>query len=492
MLWIIVLWALLGQSCANIVPPSGGKKDVTPPVLFSETPGDSALNKDVYKITLSFNKFMEVHGLDKNMTTSPLLPTRPTVTALGKKVIIELPDSSLRPNTTYRIALGNALTDNREQTPYQNFTYLFSTGSYFDSLRLKGIALDAATGMPDTSATIFLYPAGKSDSAVFRDKPVYIQKVGTDGTFAFENLPDKPFKAFAVSDKDNNYQYTPGQEKVDFYDSLARPAAQQAKDIRFALFTEKSADSSATEPTVITNGKNRFGPSKKEKEKEQNRTPFRVLVDTTHKSGGTVDLAQPLKITLYRPLSGIDSSRVYLSYDDKGIEVEASYHLTIDSGQIFINTQWQPDKTYTLRLIKAWAKDTSGQELAPGKYIFHTKTLNDYATLNINVDTAYIGRQYLLMLLKDGKSIWQKAAITGKLSVPLLSPGDYTLRLVVDGNENGQWDTGDLLKRRHAEKVIPYKGKILLKEGWINDVDFKDNREADKASNKEKRFSEHQ
>lgn len=486
----LVLWALFGQGCANIVPPSGGEKDITAPVLLSETPGDSALNKDVYKITLTFNKFMEVHDLAKNIVTSPLLPIQPTVTAFARKVIITLPDSSLQPNTTYRIALGNALTDNREQTPYKNFTYLFSTGSYFDSLQLKGYAWDAATGLPDTSATIFLYAADKSDSAVFRDKPLYIQKVGADGHFIFENLPDKPFRAFAVSDKDNNHVYTTAQEKIDFSDSLVRPAAQPEKTIQFSLFTEKSNDSTATATPTPSNSKDRFSTSRKEKEKTQNKLAFRVMADTVRKTTGTADLAQPLKIALFQPLSTIDSNRIYLSYDDKGIDVEAPHHLTIDSSQILINLQWQADKTYTLRLIKGWAKDTSGQELAPGKYIFHTKSLNEYATLNINVDSVYVGSQFLIMLYKEGKTVWQKAATTNKFSIPLLSPGDYTLRLVEDSNGNGQWDTGDLLKRRHAEKVIPYKGKILLKEGWVNDVDIKYNPEPSGPSTKENRFSE--
>ena len=486
----LVLWALFGQSCANIVPPSGGEKDVTPPVLLSETPGDSALNKSVYKITLTFNKFMEVHDLDKNIVTSPLLPITPTVTAFGRKVIIKLPDSSLQPNTTYRIALGNALTDNREQTPYKNFTYLFSTGSYFDSLKLQGNVLDAATGLPDTSATIFLYPADKSDSAVFRDKPLYIQKVGSDGRFIFENLPDKPFKAFAVGDKDNNHVYTPVQETIDFSDSLVRPAGQAEKAIQFSLFTEISGDSTANAAPQASTGKDRFATSRKQKEKAQNKLAFRVMADTVHKTTGTVDLAQPLKIALFRPLSAIDSSRIYLSYDDKGIDVEAPHYLTVDSSEILIHTKWQADKTYTLRLIKGWAKDTSGQELPPGKYIFHTKSLNEYATLNINVDSVYVGPKYLLMLFKNTDIVWQKAVTTGSLTIPLLSPGDYILRLVMDDNENGKWDTGDMLQRRHAEKVIPYKGKILLKEGWVNDVDIKYNTEPiNDASAKEKRFS---
>src|SRR5690606_25073935 len=115
---------------------------------------------------------------------------------------------------------------------------------------------------------------------------------------------------------------------------------------------------------------------------------------------------------LYRPLSAVDSNRIYLSYDDNGIEVEAPHHLLVDSSQVAIFTEWQPDKSYTLRLIKAWAKDTSGQELSPGKYTFRTKSLNNYATLNISVDSGYVGAKYLLMLFNDkaDKAIWQKSA----------------------------------------------------------------------------------
>lgn len=459
------------SGCASIVPPSGGEKDLTPPVLLSEKPGDSVINQFVYKITLHFNKFMEVHDLEKNLAISPLLSMAPTVTAYAKVVEIKLPDSSLMPNTTYRIALGNALTDNRERTPYKDYVYLFSTGSYFDSLRLQGKVMDAATGFPDSSATIFLYPAEKEDSAVLRERPAYISKVDAEGYFTFENLPEKAFRVFAVTDKDNNHIYSPDQEKMDFLDSLVMPSAMPDEMIHLAVFQPEFSDSLKEEDQSSLSGKNRF--ASRSRKKSTPKIAYHVEVDTVNKKTGTFDLAKPLRIALFRQLKQIDSGKIYMSYEDREIEVEALRSLKVDSTEILINTEWLPNKIYTLRLVKGWAKDTSGAELPPGKFIFRTRSLEDYATLNINLDSTLVGRKYLLVLSKDKEEIWKKPALNNKITLPLLSPGNYTLKLIFDDNENGLWDTGDFFARRHAEKVLPYKGEILLKAGWVNDIDFK-------------------
>lgn len=480
-----LLIGLLFQSCANIVPPSGGEKDVTEPKLLSESPKDSTLNKEVYKISLYFNKFMEVHNLEKEMSTSPLLPIMPTITAYGKKVEIVLPDSSLKANTTYQIILGNALTDNREQTPYKDFDFIFSTGSYFDSLKVKGMVTDAATGLPDSSATIFLYPAEKSDSAILKERPEYVRKVKSDGSFELFNLPQRAFKVFAVSDKDNNYIFSPATEKIDFWDTVVVPLASPDTSLHFRIFKEKDVDTSELEKSVDSDKVDRFSPGVKEK--VSIKTAYRVMVDTVHHETRTFDILQPLKILLGHPLSSLDTNRINLSYLEDSVEINVPTIFVKDSSEILVKADWQPDKLHTLSLKIGWAKDTANTELKPGKFRFHTKSLSDYATLNINVDSAYTGLHYLVVLLKEAKVVWQHPASSSKLNIKLLPPGEYTLRLVIDENENGQWDTGDLFEHQHAEEVIPYKGKIMLKAGWVNDVDFK--KSLPDKDEKAKRFS---
>jgi hypothetical protein len=47
-----------------------------------------------------------------------------------------------------------------------------------------------------------------------------------------------------------------------------------------------------------------------------------------------------------------------------------------------------------------------------------------------------------------------------------LKPGDYYVRMFVDENGNGKWDTGNLAKRRQPEEVFYYPKKLTLMANW--------------------------
>lgn len=481
-----ILGLFLLQGCANIVPPEGGKKDETPPVLLAINPGDSALNASISKIELRFNKYMEVHDLEKHMQISPFLDINPTVIAYGKRVEIKITDT-LRPNTTYRLTLGNALVDNREATPFKNFVYVFSTGAYFDSLQLKGRVFDAATGMPDTAAVLMLYPAGDNDSAVVRHKPLYAVKVNAAGNFSFQFLPEKPFRIYALQDANSNYLYDMGQEKIGFLGETVVPS-MQPDTLVFPVFKEW-VDTAAltvndTAKKAIASDTAKKGPlSFKDRSSSvsarnaavrnaKNNIGYRVVADTSNPRTRTFELTQPLTIEVYKELAHLDTGKVYLSYDNGGIEVEAVQQLKTEQGDIKIHTQWQSDKLYTLRLVKGWAKDTSGAELPPGKYFFRTKQTEDYGTIRIHIGREYLNDSLVLYVYKAADSIYQKPIKDSVVTLSLLQPGEYGMRLIVDANKNGKWDEGSLFKKIQPEKVIPYSGAITLKAGWESDIDF--------------------
>lgn len=122
--------------CANILPPSGGDKDTTAPRLLSIKPADSGRNVFPKKITLRFDEYVVVADAATQIRISPLLAQSISAEADLRTVTLTLPDTLLRPNTTYRIRLGTAVRDLHEDNPFRDYTYTFSTGSYFDSLTL--------------------------------------------------------------------------------------------------------------------------------------------------------------------------------------------------------------------------------------------------------------------------------------------------------------------------------------------------------------------
>lgn len=489
LLTLLAFVILIMTGCANMVPPSGGATDTAAPILLVISPLDSALNARPTKIELRFNKFMVVKDLEKNLELSPILSVSPTVTANGRKVTIKLTDSVLEENTTYRIGLGEALTDNRENTPYKNFVYVFSTGPYFDSLELHGKVFDAQTGKSDTATLIALYAATENDTAVMRKKPRYITRVDGSGNFSFKSLPKKDFRIYAVQDGNNNYIYDYGEEKIGFLDYNVTPSLEKDSNYVFYTFKEirdtavvvnnldsAAVDSLAKKATTLAEGREarrRSFSSMKMSKLSKTNMGYLVEADTSDLKKRSFDIRSDLTIQKTTEIVTLDSSKVYLSYDNNGIEVEAIQKLYVDSEKIKISTQWLYDKVYTLRLVKGWAKDSAGNELVPGKYKFRTKGEPDYGGLILHLDQSYVSDSLVLNVYKGTDSLIYTKKITDSIvTLKLLDPGDYNARIIVDNNKNGKWDPGVLLKHQQPEKVINYPTSIVLKAGWDNEIDF--------------------
>ncbi|MNS67167.1 hypothetical protein D3C72_1004120 [compost metagenome] len=58
------------------------------------------------------------------------------------------------------------------------------------------------------------------------------------------------------------------------------------------------------------------------------------------------------------------------------------------------------------------------------------------------------------------------------VTLTLLDPGKYTIRIIADGNKNGIWDPGDFWKKLQPEMIFPHQTTVDLKPGWENDIDF--------------------
>lgn len=470
--WVsLSIWALIQFSCANIVPPSGGEKDTTPPRLLSMTPKDSLLNQRVSKIVLRFNKFIEINNLQKNMVLSPLLEIPPMVTVNGKTLTIKIADSLLKENTTYHISLGNAITDNREKTPYENFSFTFSTGPHFDSLSIKGQVVDVLTGNADTGISVQLYPESFNDSLLYVKKPLYATRTDASGNFAFNNLPQQRFKIYAIADTDDNKLFNRDLEKIGFLDSAVMAGVNDSSLvpllIRVALMDKKvtaSKDSGVSERVPYIG---------RQTNKAKNARQYAVMVDTTNKEKGAQDLTKPLGIRLNAVIQSIDTAKIFLSYVEKGgIEAEAQSHISSDSASLYVQHKWKGDTRYILRLIKGWATDTSGAELEPGRYEFLTKAESEYAKLQIQVPDSLLSERHLL-LVKNGKdTVWFQPISSGVIDLERLNAGTAQMLIIVDENANGKWDGGDVFAKIHPEHIIHHERDVMLKAGWEHEESF--------------------
>jgi len=129
-------------ACANIVPPNGGPKDVIPPRALKSEPANRTSRFKNKQIKIVFDEYVQLKNLNTELMISPPMNEPPQVTVRGKSLIIKIEDT-LKTHTTYNMYFGNAIADITESNSLSNFSYVFSTGEFVDSMRVKGYIYDA-------------------------------------------------------------------------------------------------------------------------------------------------------------------------------------------------------------------------------------------------------------------------------------------------------------------------------------------------------------
>ncbi|MFL5752590.1 MAG: Ig-like domain-containing protein [Bacteroidia bacterium] len=201
--------ALLLTGCAQIVPLSGGDKDVQAPGALEFIPANRALQVSTKTMLIEFDEYIQLRDLQSQLIVTPQLKELPEVNVKGKSLAIHFKEA-LQPNTTYYMNFGNAITDLHEGNAVKGFEYVFSTGPQIDTLMLRGKLTEAFTLLPVKDAFVLLYPNG-TDSSVFKDKPAYLGKSESDGTYSVHYVKPGSYKIVALRDNNKNFVYDPGE-----------------------------------------------------------------------------------------------------------------------------------------------------------------------------------------------------------------------------------------------------------------------------------------
>lgn len=466
-----LLLSMCWLGCANIGYLDGGEKDTQGPYLIKAVPQDSSLNIKPKKIEFYFDEYIQVSDVSTEVKISPLLPYPHTMLVTGKKAVLSVPDSVLLPNTTYTISFGSAIKDIREGNAFQNYTYRFSTGQYFDSLKLNGKVLQARTGLPLDAASVLLYAVDTIKHPVLKKKPLYITTTNIQGVFTFEGLPLKEFKIYALKESNNNYQFDAVDEEVAFYEKVVLPNQQDSTDINLFSYKKNIEDTSL----VTTSNSGKFGNSQLDNRGEKKDFAFNINVDTSNRQKGTFDLNDTLKITFNKKPFNINSERITLTQTINDIEEDLNPSIVIDThlnGQIKIIEQLKPNSIYTLRLLTNLITDSSGNSPLASKYTFRTMREEDYGSITCVLPKDSLQQQIIMEVYKDDQLVKSSLMKDSSVTFNRLKPGKYAALFIVDKNKNGHWDPGDMEKDQLPERVYRFPVTIDLKAGWTQIMDF--------------------
>lgn len=212
-------------ACARVgTAPTGGPKDLAPPVLLKALPQEGSTGFGAKEITLDFDEYIVLKNTDK-IVTSPAI-SQISYQANLKRLFIRIEDT-LRENQTYSINFKDAIGDLHESTPLRDYTYYFSTGSSIDSGRLMGQVLDAFSLAPVKEASVMLY-AGLPQEYPLTTPPDYIAVTDTAGIFSLQYIKEGCYYVLAGSDENHNYLIEPTEEKTAFASDCWQTASLKA------------------------------------------------------------------------------------------------------------------------------------------------------------------------------------------------------------------------------------------------------------------------
>lgn len=507
---------ILLASCAQIVAPTGGAKDTTPPIVEKEVPSNKTTNFDSDKITIKFDEYIQVKDAEEQIVISPPMSEKPIFTVSGKSLIVQLM-GKLKPGVTYTINFGNSIADNHESNVLGNYSYVFSTGPVIDTLSITGSIKQAFDLKTEKGLSVCLYPIDSfTDSTIFKQRPQYFTKTNEAGFFTLPNLPNATFKMIVFKDDNKNLKYD-ASELIAFYDQSVKTADTLGLT-PFFYFTPNTysinrlIDTFSREPGRFTfvvykpNGVI-IKPSvtvpfqtffKKGKDNIDTITLFSaswktdsVLFNYHTPQYDSVVLVKPRKISkvgklelvLKKDIELNDSFLITLNHPFDIFYTDTSrFTLKEDSillKPVVISSQnkehiklYYPlkEKTrYSLTLNDSAIKDIYGNFSKADKLLFTSKGIKDYSTLALSVIHPNDKHQYILQLIDEGETkVIKEYTITQNTTINLdyILPAKYRVKLIRDINSNGIWDNGDYMAHKQPERVFYYPEVLTLRAYW--------------------------
>lgn len=224
-----LLLALIGAaiySCANMALPTGGAYDIDPPKVIKATPDFNTLEVKKRKIVIEFDENIKIEKPNEKVIITPPQQNMPIIKSIGKKAVVELQDD-LIDDITYTIDFTDAIVDNNEGNPLENFSLSFSTGKHIDTLMISGRVLTAENLEPVSGIYVGLH--SDLTDTVFTNQPFRrIGRTDSRGRFSVKGVAEGKYKIYALNDKNRDFKYDNPQEDIAFIDSIFIPSFEPA------------------------------------------------------------------------------------------------------------------------------------------------------------------------------------------------------------------------------------------------------------------------
>ena len=523
--YISFLLVFLMLSCAKRGSITGGLKDTLAPVLKYSSPKNMSTNFEGDEIILGFDEYVKLKNLNKQLIISPPMKHEPLIlpTTASKVITIKIKDT-LQPNTTYSFNFGQSIADNNEGNAINQFKYIFSTGSYIDSLSISGQIKDAYEKNVDNFVSVMLYEVNDTfkDSVIYKQSPRYITNtLDSLRTFKLENLKAGKYLLVALKDKGGNNRYNPKDDKIGFlkhYITVPNDTVFELELFKevLPLKTFKPIQASGNRLYLPYEGKQNFKESKPKIVLKHNNEVLETIVtafpkkdslqvwykplkadslsmevsrDTYNKrfsfkvkdlkkdtlnitavQNGVINFRDRFTLESATPLVKFDKSKMTLVNKDS-VAVDFTTEYDEFEQKLYVDFKKEPVDKYNMTFFPGALTDFYEKTNDTLAFKLTTKEHADYGNLVLNLRNVKRFPIIVEITNKKGDIVLASAYSEGstKITFDLLQPESFTLRITYDDNKNKRYDAGSFLSKTYAEEVFYYQKEVDVRTNW--DVD---------------------
>ncbi len=509
---LVIGWfaAILLVGCAQVGQISGGEQDKTAPrpVESASTPANGTTFFSGKEVRLTFDEFVQLNSPQQTMT---IVPKHANLKArISKKTVVINWEEDLEPNTTYVISLNGTVKDVAEGND-SLLQVVFSTGAIVDSLSFTGKVNNGFTNKPEKDLMVGLFT---SDDSL---EPVYFTKTQADGAFAFNYLKSGIYSVFAFEDKNSDgkrqaserlaFRYEPLQLDSSAVDTIPLRLfePQQKPQLRNAKFNSPGSvvvgssvplegvsfringqSISVDKRSLIKKDSIQlFYPVSGESELEIIATASEWQDTLTLRVTEKEKLAK-LKVKPLAMTTGVGPHEqlafqvtdLIQSIDTNAIKCidittknRVPFSLSFRKDTVIFTLDRSGKKSIKWQFGQAAFKGEAGTINDSVSYTIPLKIAREYGNLLVKTNGFPVYTKF--ELLKENKVVREIVNnANGELRVNFLDPGEYTIRAIDDANQNGSWDTGNVVLRIQPETVRYFTNPIRIRSNWDVEVEL--------------------
>lgn len=219
---------------------------------------------------------------------------------------------------------------------------------------------------------------------------------------------------------------------------------------------------------VVPRKPQRRSQRKTEREVEKPKIAF---LDIKHNVQSRMEVYDTITFTFSEPIADMEYDSIHLEIEVDSLMYNVPFNVSIDDSictkEIRLFYKKEYGSKYRVSIDSASIKSIYGKINDVFYKNYELKPLSEYSNLYVRFPSP--PENAVVELLDANEKVVQVSEMDHEVgAVPFqdITPGTYYIRMYIDANRNGKWDTGDVVKGIQPELTYYYPKQLTLRANW--------------------------